>query len=53
MDPIKTPFNMRLREDLMADLRSVSIQHNISMTTLIEDALDRYLPALKASKAGA
>ena len=44
---------MRLREDLMADIRSVSIQRKVSMTALIEDALDSYLPALKASKAGA
>jgi hypothetical protein len=51
MPPIKIPFNLRLREDLMADIRSVSIQRNISMTALIEDALDRYLPALKAGKA--
>jgi hypothetical protein len=48
MPSIKIPFNLRLREDLLADLRSVSIQRNIPMTALIEDALDRYLPAIKA-----
>ena len=35
----------------MADLRSVSIQRKVSMTALIEDALDCYLPALKAGNA--
>ena len=48
MTPIKIPFNLRIREDLMADLRSVSIQRKVPMTALIEDALDCYLPAIKA-----
>jgi predicted transcriptional regulator len=44
---MKNPFTLRLRDDLLEDLRRCSTHLHVSMTTIIEDALDQTLPVLK------
>lgn len=45
MAKIKHPFNIRLREDLLGRLRCASAARSMTMTALIEAALDKFLPA--------
>tara|TARA_R110000824_G_scaffold84978_2_gene211505 strand:+ start:635 stop:826 length:192 start_codon:yes stop_codon:yes gene_type:complete len=44
---MKNPFTLRLRDDLLEDLRRCSTHLHVSMTNIIEDALDQTLPVLK------
>jgi hypothetical protein len=46
MPKARTPFNIRLRSDLLADLRIVALYTPATMTSAIEDALDAHLPPL-------
>lgn len=39
-------FSIRLREDLLEDLKKVSFFKKTTMTRLIENSLDQYLPPL-------
>ena len=39
-------FSIRLREDLLEDLKIVSFFKKTTMTRLIENSLDQYLPPL-------
>tara|TARA_R110002012_G_scaffold48826_2_gene126764 strand:+ start:677 stop:883 length:207 start_codon:yes stop_codon:yes gene_type:complete len=42
-------FSIRLREDLLDDLKTVSFFKKTTMTRLIENSLDQYLPPLLQS----
>ena len=46
MSTAKTSFHIRLRSDLLASLRAVTVQRPVTMTSIIEDALDAHLPGL-------
>ena len=46
MSTARTPFSIRLRSDLLSDLRIVSLYTPATMTSAIEDALDAHLPPL-------
>ena len=39
-------FSIRLREDLLEDLKKVTFFKKTTMTRLIENSLDQYLPPL-------
>ena len=43
----KTPFTIRLRSDLLADIKTVATQDQVTMTNVIEAALDDFLPIRK------
>ena len=42
-------FSIRLREDLLDDLKTVSFFKKTTMTRLIENSLDQHLPPLLQS----
>jgi len=46
MSTARTPFSIRLRSDLLAPMRAVALYRGITMTSIIEDALEGHLPAL-------
>ena len=43
----KIPFTIRLRSDLLADMKTVASQDQVTMTNVIEAALDDFLPIRK------
>jgi len=42
----RSPFSIRLRADLLEDLKLVSRHRPITMTGVIEKALESYLPTI-------
>lgn len=43
----KTPFSLRFEPELLAEVRSVSIQVGVPMTKIIEVAVQQYMPVMR------
>ena len=43
---LKSPYFLRLRADLLQDLRMVSVTKDVTVTSIIEEALDHHLPSI-------